>query len=159
MCSRLKYSIWLRAAEYNDKSGEMENWVFVNQVIQINLLLLCEQHGVYINKKKKIVSVPIQYVGRQESLLHSPLLPHPEMGKKLSTQFPLANPTMPYFPHRYLQAHCFGFGHITVTAMRAGKTSSMTAAVFLSWQDSAQERIYSREEKACVRSEEEMHRE
>lgn len=82
--------------------------------------------------KKKLSLCPYSMLGGR-SLCFTALYCLTRRGKKkLSTQFPLANPTMPYFPHRYLQAHCFGFGHVTVTAMRAGKTSSMTAAVFLS---------------------------
>lgn len=132
--------------------------VLGNQVIQINLLLLCEQHGVYINKKKNCLCA--HTVCWEAGVCASqPFIASPGEGKKTKYPVSFCKSHNALFPHRYLQAHCFGFGHVTVTAMRAGKTSSMTAAVFLSWQDSAQERIYSREEKACVRSEEEMHRE
>lgn len=88
-CAQDWKSIWPRAAEYNDKSGEMENWVFVNQVIQINLLLLCEQHGVYINKKKKKLSLcPYSMLGGR-SLCFTALYCLTRRGKK-KTKYPVS---------------------------------------------------------------------
>lgn len=74
LCSRLKS---------NAEACEMENQVFVKQVIQINLLL-CEQPAVYTNNK-----LSRRLWGSRS--LHSRL----QEGK---TPFAPPNPTMPHFP-------------------------------------------------------------
>lgn len=63
--------------------------MFVNQVIQINLLLLCEQHGVYITIKKKKNCLCAHTVCWEAGVFASqPFIASPREGKK--TKYPVS---------------------------------------------------------------------
>lgn len=116
------------AVESNDDSAEMENRVFVNQVILINLLFFSLNRRLFTF----IESPSYHRVERQNSLQRcfalEPFIALPTVKPKYLISFSKSHNAL--FPHCYLLAHCFGFRHVTVTAVLAGKTSSMTAAVF-----------------------------